>query len=152
VFGISLCDLPCSTGVAGGVYLCEDTHTSYWPDFGGGLRKEGTFIERTKGLIDSIHAWRLSANVRTMLREGMLLAQGLRLLVRGGVAPLSVAGTQGATITEMNRDVDKYTKSIQSFHIYESMVFIEKGPVEPPSVVRAGEDWIPYDPSGKVRQ
>ena len=40
-----------------GVYLCEDLHTSYWPDFGGGLRQPGTFIEFSKLLIDQLNAW-----------------------------------------------------------------------------------------------
>ena len=40
-----------------GVYLCEDLHTSYWADFGGGYKREGTFIELGKGLIDEINAW-----------------------------------------------------------------------------------------------
>jgi hypothetical protein len=40
-----------------GVYLCEDLHTSYWPEFGGGLRRTGTFIEFSKGLIDALNAW-----------------------------------------------------------------------------------------------
>jgi SAM-dependent methyltransferase len=42
---------------AEGVYLCEDLHTSYWPKFGGGLRRPGTFIECSKDLIDRLHAW-----------------------------------------------------------------------------------------------
>jgi O-methyltransferase len=42
-----------------GVYLCEDTHTSYLELFGGGLRKEGTFIEYAKGLADHLHAWHI---------------------------------------------------------------------------------------------
>lgn len=42
---------------ADGVYLCEDLHTSYWPHWGGGYRKRGSFIEYAKGLIDSLHAW-----------------------------------------------------------------------------------------------
>lgn len=41
----------------GGVYLVEDLHTSYWKEFGGGLRRNGTFIERAKELIDQLHAW-----------------------------------------------------------------------------------------------
>jgi hypothetical protein len=41
----------------GGTYLCEDTHTSYFPAHGGGLRREGTFHEFVKGLIDEMHAW-----------------------------------------------------------------------------------------------
>jgi hypothetical protein len=43
--------------VDGGVYLVEDLHTSYWPAWGGGLRREGTFIEYAKNLIDQQHAW-----------------------------------------------------------------------------------------------
>ncbi len=40
-----------------GVYLCEDLHTSYWREFGGGVRRRGTFIEYSKNFIDSLHAW-----------------------------------------------------------------------------------------------
>ena len=40
-----------------GVYLCEDLHTSYFPEFGGGLRRPGTFIEFSKQLIDQLNAW-----------------------------------------------------------------------------------------------
>ncbi len=39
----------------GGIYLCEDTHTSYWESFGGKLRGEGTFIEYAKKMIDELH-------------------------------------------------------------------------------------------------
>lgn len=38
-----------------GIFLVEDTHTSYWNHFGGGLKREGTFIEKSKDLIDSLH-------------------------------------------------------------------------------------------------
>jgi GT2 family glycosyltransferase len=40
-----------------GVYLCEDLHTSYWPDWGGGLHRQDTFVEYTKRLIDSLNAY-----------------------------------------------------------------------------------------------
>lgn len=40
-----------------GVYLCEDLHTSYWPTWGGGLRRRGTFVEYSKGFIDDLHGW-----------------------------------------------------------------------------------------------
>ncbi len=42
---------------AHGVYLCEDTHTSYWPAFRGGLRRRGTFMEYSKRLLDQLNAW-----------------------------------------------------------------------------------------------
>jgi hypothetical protein len=38
-----------------GVYLCEDTHTSYWQGFGGELEKPNTFIEYAKQMIDVLH-------------------------------------------------------------------------------------------------
>ena len=39
-----------------GVYLVEDTHTSYWDEYGGGLRREGSLIEFCKSLIDELNA------------------------------------------------------------------------------------------------
>ncbi len=41
----------------GGVYLCEDTHTSYWNHWANsGYQKASSFIEYTKGAIDGLHA------------------------------------------------------------------------------------------------
>jgi len=40
-----------------GTYITEDLHTSYWPRYGGGVRRAGTFIEYAKGLIDRLNAW-----------------------------------------------------------------------------------------------
>lgn len=39
-----------------GVYMVEDLHTAYWPEFGGGLRHESSFIELCKKLIDELNA------------------------------------------------------------------------------------------------
>ncbi len=40
-----------------GVYLCEDLHTSYWPEYGGSYMKSDSFIEYSKNFIDYINAW-----------------------------------------------------------------------------------------------
>lgn len=40
-----------------GVYLCEDTHTSYWRRYGGGLKRRNSFIEYSKNFIDKLHAF-----------------------------------------------------------------------------------------------
>lgn len=40
-----------------GVYMVEDTHTSYWPEYGGGLGAPGSFVEYTKQFVDALHAW-----------------------------------------------------------------------------------------------
>ena len=40
-----------------GVYLCEDTHSSYWLVFGGGYKRRGTFIEYSKNFIDMLNGF-----------------------------------------------------------------------------------------------
>lgn len=39
-----------------GIYLCEDVHTSYMNVYGGGYKRNGTFIEFSKLLIDQLNA------------------------------------------------------------------------------------------------
>ena len=46
-----------------GVYLCEDTHTSYFSDFGGGYHNQNTFIEYAKNLIDDLHSYWFEENI-----------------------------------------------------------------------------------------
>lgn len=42
--------------INGGLYVVEDLHTSYWPNYGGGYGRAGTFIETAKALVDDMHA------------------------------------------------------------------------------------------------
>jgi len=42
---------------AGGVYVIEDLHTSYWPDFGGQYNKADTTVSFLKKFIDGVN-WR----------------------------------------------------------------------------------------------
>jgi hypothetical protein len=53
----------------GGVYVCEDLHTSYWESHGGGYRKPNTFIETAKGLVDRLNAWH-SRDAETFYVDG----------------------------------------------------------------------------------
>jgi len=39
----------------GGVYIIEDTCCSYWQEFGGGYKKDGSSIEYFKNLIDEVN-------------------------------------------------------------------------------------------------
>jgi len=41
----------------GGIYLCEDCHTSYWDSYGGGYKKKSTFIEYAKNIVDDLNAY-----------------------------------------------------------------------------------------------
>ena len=53
----------------GGLYMIEDMHTSYWPDWEGGYRREGTAIEYVKRMIDDMHAWYRNRTTATPARE-----------------------------------------------------------------------------------
>jgi len=45
-----------------GVYLCEDLHTSYWHEYGGGLNEKQTFIEYSKNFIDMINFYHIKSH------------------------------------------------------------------------------------------
>ncbi|OOZ59048.1 hypothetical protein BOW44_12525 [Solemya velum gill symbiont] len=53
-----------------GIYLVEDLHTSYWPDYeyGGGYKNKKSFIEYSKNFIDYINAWQ-SKSVRLNINK-----------------------------------------------------------------------------------
>jgi len=53
----------------GGMYLVEDTHTSYWRGFHGGLKNTNSFIEYSKNLIDSLYEGHISDKKRLKLNE-----------------------------------------------------------------------------------
>ncbi len=39
-----------------GIYMVEDTHTCYWPEYDGGVGREGSFMEFAKDRLDEINA------------------------------------------------------------------------------------------------
>lgn len=53
----------------GGLYMVEDTHTSYWYEFHGGLKKPGSFIEYSKNLIDSLYKDHILKQDQLVLNE-----------------------------------------------------------------------------------
>ena len=83
-----------------GVYLCEDIHTSIFPQFGGGYRRQGTFLEYSKGLVDRLYAWYSAEPERF--------------------------------------SVDALTRSTYALHFYDSVLVVEKRPIEPPQVFETG--------------
>jgi hypothetical protein len=86
----------------GGVYLVEDTHTSYWAEYGGGLRQEGTFLEWAKDRVDDLHAFHWSTAAPpaplTDLIDGMHVYDSIVVLDRADrAAPFAeLAGTWDA--------------------------------------------------------
>lgn len=78
----------------GGVYLVEDLHTNYWPEYSGGFRLPTTFVEYAKTLYDQLNAWHSR-------------------------------GTPGL-------EVDQFTLTTRSMHLYDSIIAFEKDVIEPP--------------------
>ena len=89
-----------------GVYLCEDLHTSYWLEYGGGYKRRGTFIEYSKKFIDSINAYHSR---------------------------------------QKNLKVDEFTKSVFSIHYYDSILVLEKRPIEKPYHEKTGTPSFVYE-------
>lgn len=55
----------------GGVYICEDVHTSYQEAFGGGLRKPESFIEYMKGIVDEMHFFGIPNAIPTTMTKSV---------------------------------------------------------------------------------
>ncbi len=75
----------------GGLYFVEDLHTAYWDGYGGGLRKQGTFIEDTKWMVDDIngHHVRQSGypNRYTNQIKGMYITDSIVIIEKDNVPP-----------------------------------------------------------------
>jgi len=71
-----------------GVYLCEDCETSYLPEYGGGVKRPGSYIEYSKNWIDDINAWyskekRLPVNERTKSMKSVHFYNGIVVVEKG---------------------------------------------------------------------
>lgn len=53
----------------GGLYIVEDTHTSYWHEYHGGIKKTGSFIEYSKNLVDSIYEGHITEKGKILINE-----------------------------------------------------------------------------------
>jgi len=84
-----------------GVYLCEDVHTSLLSEWDGGYRREGTFLEYSKALVDRLYGW--------YSREWDRLV------------------------------VDDFTRSTFGLHFYDSVVVLEKRPIDRPEHSMTGK-------------
>jgi len=73
------------------VYVVEDLHTNYWDEYGGGLYRPSTFIERVKGLIDEIHAGRtrgaLPATAFTSTLQSISIYESIAVFTKAQVEP-----------------------------------------------------------------
>jgi hypothetical protein len=87
-----------------GLYIVEDTHTSYWPGFGGGFRAPESFVEFAKDLIDRMHSWYTEDDtgfpLHPLAREiGSIRFHDSMVVIEKRLkeAPVAITATQGAT-------------------------------------------------------
>lgn len=86
-----------------GVYLCEDLETSYRSWWGGGYRRRGTFVERSKSFIDAIHAWHVEGRSRLRVTDFTRSVHGLHyydsaLVIEKRPRPLPPDVVSGGTL------------------------------------------------------
>lgn len=99
-----------------GVYLCEDLHTSYWQEYGGGYRSPDTFIEYSKSFIDYLHAWH----------------------AREPPPPRRKRWYRRQPPPPPRLTVSDFTRSAHSLHFYDSVLVIEKRAMVPPTDLMTG--------------
>jgi len=76
----------------GGVYLCEDTFTSYWLKYGGGYKRRSTYIEYMKNIVDDLHAYhsrqkRFKVTEYTKSISSVSFYNGIVVVKKGNQAP-----------------------------------------------------------------
>lgn len=93
-----------------GIYLCEDLHTSYWQNWGGELRKKGTFIEYSKNFIDMLNYYHIQ-NKKKSLK--MLDEKEDKIYNKFRRRINSIHYYDSIIVLELNRDDTIPTKSIR---------------------------------------
>ncbi len=99
-----------------GIYICEDLHTSYWLNYGGGHKRHGTFVEYSKNLIDKINAQyseqgSLHADSFTKSIRGLHFYNGILVIEKGEISDFSIVKTGIPALTE-TPPPSKFPKSL----------------------------------------
>ncbi len=113
-----------------GVYICEDTHTSYDPYHGGGYRKKGTFIEYCKNLIDKENAWqsnssKLNVDEFTTSTHSITFYSGIVVFEKRMVSkPFTVkSGKIIFSVEDFQKDIDGKIKILR--YILKKIPFVK---------------------------
>ena len=79
----------------GGTYMVEDVHTSYWQQYGGGLKKKGTFIENCKMLIDALNSDHFNLTLNALRHYYSLHFYDSIVVIKKGYRPKSFSVQRG---------------------------------------------------------
>ena len=96
-----------------GRYLVEDTHTSYWPGFGGGLNAPNSFIELSKMLVDAMHSWYTDDDEAFPFNPMAVELDGVRFYDSIVVLEKRVKTEAPISVTAMNGQVARSRKMLE---------------------------------------
>ena len=97
-----------------GLYVVEDTHTSYWPGFGGGFRAENSFIEAMKDLVDRMHSWYTDQDEIFPLHVAAKLIRSVRFYDSVVVVERKDTSDPPVSIASRNGEVTKSRKILEA--------------------------------------
>jgi len=109
-----------------GVYLCEDLHTSYWADFGGGYKRIGTFIEYAKNFIDKLNAhhsktWRLKVDEFTKSAQSVHFYDSIVVVEKNVMTP-PYHDKSGNNSFPPTQDVKSFIRSPRSIKLWVNKI------------------------------
>jgi len=88
-----------------GVYIVEDLHTAYWPEYEGGVKAPGSFIELTKDLIDQLNGEhsREKSTLTPFTRSTMSMHfyDSVVVLEKGHTKPFRSLSSKGGEVREL---------------------------------------------------
>lgn len=116
-----------------GIYLVEDLSTSYSQAYGGGYKRDGSFINYAKGfinnIIDALHSRELKLLLKTLKRYWKENRRGYN---RNGSFIEYAKGFIDSINAWLSDDPklapNILTKSVTGIHFYDSVLVIEKYP------------------------
>jgi len=114
-----------------GLYMVEDTFTQYWPHYWSGARKNGTFIEYAKSLVDDLNAFN-SADAQTGYYTN-------RPTAHDRLPPAHQHGRY-----DWRKDPAQFAHMTHSVLFYDGIVCIERGTHVHFKHVRRGDKVVPY--------
>lgn len=106
----------------GGVYLCEDCHTSYWRGHKGGVKRRGTFIEYMKDRIDDLNAQHIEAIydlIRSKSKHSKILIKILNYMPKWILHLFGIFNIRF-------KPSEIVKNQLWSIQFYDSMVVVEK--------------------------
>lgn len=89
-----------------GVYICEDSFTSYWPEYGGRLGSADSFVEFAKRKVDELHGWWAPEDIEvsdfTRTTRSISFLSGATVFVRGERTPPTYVYRAGESRYDMS--------------------------------------------------